>query len=135
MRIASVVLAVSLTLLLASCGSSEDADSRFPSPTARPAPAELALLAQDNLFEPTRLVAPAGAPVTLVFTSEDAAPHNFAIYTNTAAEEEVFVGQTFSGPGETVTYNFDAPEDPGEYFFRCDVHPVEMTGTFVSESG
>jgi plastocyanin len=30
----------------------------------------------------------------------------------------------------TTTYTFEAP-DPGEYFFRCDVHPVDMTGTFV----
>lgn len=32
-----------------------------------------------------------------------------------------------SGSGKTVDYEFTAP-GPGTYFFRCDPHPVEMTG-------
>jgi plastocyanin len=32
-----------------------------------------------------------------------------------------------------MTYEFDAPEEPGAYFFRCDVHPTAMTGTFRVE--
>jgi plastocyanin len=31
----------------------------------------------------------------------------------------------------TVTYTFDAPTTPGTYFFRCDVHPTTMTGSFI----
>ena len=30
---------------------------------------------------------------------------------------------------------FDAPERPGNYFFRCDVHPDTMTGTFRVQPG
>jgi plastocyanin len=35
-----------------------------------------------------------------------------------------------TGP-TTTTYTFTAPSTPGSYFFRCDVHPTQMTGTFV----
>ena len=36
---------------------------------------------------------------------------------------------TLVGPG-SVTYQVDALP-AGSYFFRCDVHPTQMTGTFV----
>ena len=34
-----------------------------------------------------------------------------------------------TGP-DVITYRVDALE-AGTYFFRCDVHPTTMTGTFV----
>jgi len=38
--------------------------------------------------------------------------------------------QVGTGPRQ-VEYGFVAPTAPGNYFFRCDVHPDQMTGTFV----
>jgi plastocyanin len=73
----------------------------------------------------------AGARVQIEFRSNDAAPHNFAIYETAAAEVEVFVGDIVIGPREVELYEFDAPLEPGTYFFRCDVHPIEMIGDFV----
>jgi plastocyanin len=68
--------------------------------------------------------------VTVHFNNKDSGvPHNFAVYTNSSASKSVFVGNIISGPG-TVTYTFTAPTTPGNYFFRCDVHP-QMTGTLV----
>jgi plastocyanin len=43
----------------------------------------------------------------------------------------LFAGTQFSGIA-TQTYSVDVSLDPGEYFFQCDVHPTEMTGTFVA---
>ena len=40
------------------------------------------------------------------------------------------VGELTAGPGK-LTENFKAPSSPGNYFFRCDAHPDQMTGTFV----
>ncbi len=57
-------------------------------------------------------------------------PHNFALYTDSKATTPIFVGNLVSGP-VTVTYTFTAPATPGHYFFRCDVHPETMTGTFI----
>jgi len=56
-------------------------------------------------------------------------PHNIAIYTDDSAAESLFVGELVTGPKQ-VTYEVGAL-DPGTYFFRCDVHPTTMTGTFV----
>ena len=55
--------------------------------------------------------------------------HNVAIYTNSSASTALFRGQFVQGPG-TATYHVGALA-PGTYFFRCDVHPTKMTGTFI----
>lgn len=55
--------------------------------------------------------------------------HNVAVYQTEDADESIFVGELFQGD-QTMTYQFDTPA-PGSYFFRCDVHPTQMTGTFT----
>ena len=73
----------------------------------------------------------AGSNVTINFENKDAVGHNFALYLNSSAPQPaLFQGQVINGPG-TFTYRFRAPIAPGIYFFRCDVHPTTMTGTFV----
>ncbi len=81
----------------------------------------------DQAFVPDRLQLPAGEPVELAFDNrDDGVQHNVAIYRDDSAEESLFVGDLIAGP-ETVTY--DVPVlDPGEYYFRCDVHP-QMDGS------
>ncbi len=81
----------------------------------------------DQRFSSDRLTVAAGEPFGLVFDNEDeGVPHNVAIYTDDSAVQSLFVGDVIDGP-ETVTYDVPAL-DPGEYFFRCDVHP-QMNGT------
>ena len=81
----------------------------------------------DQAFVPGTVRLPANEAVALAFDNEDiGVQHNVAIYTNESAEESVFVGDLIAGP-ETVTYDVPAL-DPGEYYFRCDVHP-QMHGT------
>lgn len=47
----------------------------------------------------------------------------------------LFTQPSGSGAAEkTVTYELTAPP-PGSYFFRCDPHPEDMTGTLVVEPG
>jgi plastocyanin len=91
-------------------------------------------IAADNMaFDTDTITVPAGANVTMFFDNQDdGIPHNVAVYTDSSAAEEIFVGETITGP-ETITYTFTAPEEPGTYFFRCDVHPEAMTGDFVVE--
>jgi plastocyanin len=81
-------------------------------------------------FDQKTITVPAGASVTMNFENKDSAPHNFALYTNSGASQSIFVGQTITGT-KTITYSFTAPSTPGTYFFRCDVHPTSMTGSFV----
>jgi plastocyanin len=89
------------------------------------------LKAQNIAFNLSTITVPASAQVTVHFTNEDAGiPHNFAVYKTAAAQEIIFQGKVISGVSST-TYNFTAPTTPGSYYFRCDVHPTLMTGTFI----
>ncbi|MDD1647989.1 MAG: cupredoxin domain-containing protein [Methanomicrobiales archaeon] len=91
----------------------------------------VSLVAKNIAFDPSQITVPAGALVTIHFDNKDTGvPHNFALYTDSHATTRIFVGDFITGPN-TITYTFTAPSTPGNYFFRCDVHPETMTGTFI----
>lgn len=94
---------------------------------------ELSLVAEDIAFDTDQLTVSAGATVRLTLENRDRTPHNFAVYRTDAADEAIFVGELLTGPDTTITYEFTAPTEAGDYFFRCDVHPTVMTGTFTVE--
>lgn len=82
-------------------------------------------------FETDCLAAAAGDAYTIAFDNQDSGvPHNVAIYDSEQAAQEFFVGEIITGP-DTITYEPDPIDEAGQYFFRCDVHPTTMTGTFV----
>ena len=99
-------------------------------PPCQPEGTELSISAQNLAFDTDCLAAPAGEPFTIDFNNQDTVPHNVAIYTDESATEVLFQEPPFPGP-ETVTYEPDPIEEEGNFFFRCDVHPTTMTGTFV----
>ena len=136
------VLLAALVLVISACTS---APSPTPTPTPTPAPTPtptptttpagqgvtIDLVAKNIAFDKSTITVPAGADVTVNFDNQDSGiPHNFAVYTDSTAKTSIFVGQIISGP-KTTTYTFTAPGTPGTYFFRCDVHPTQMTGTFI----
>jgi cytochrome c oxidase subunit II len=89
------------------------------------------LVAQNVAFDMSTITVPRGADIMITFTNKDnGMPHNFAVYTTSAATSVIFSGQIITGPG-AITYTFTAPTAPGSYFFRCDIHPAQMTGTFI----
>jgi plastocyanin len=92
----------------------------------------IALVAQGMAFNVSTITVSAGAAVTINFNNQDSGiPHNFSLYTNSSASPPaLFQGQIITGPA-TMTYTFTAPAQPGTYFFRCDIHPTTMTGSFV----
>ena len=82
-------------------------------------------------FDTADVTVPAGQPVTLIADNIDPGiPHNWAVYTDDSASELIAGTPICTDCTETIT--FDAPE-PGDYFFRCDVHPIQMVGTFTVE--
>jgi plastocyanin/uncharacterized membrane protein len=81
----------------------------------------------DQDFVPASLTVSAGEPLVMAFENEDeGVPHNVAVYADDSAAQSLFVGDLVEGP-TTVTYDVPALQ-PGEYYFRCDVHP-QMNGT------
>ena len=99
-----------------------------PTPSA-PGETVLQLRASNLLFDKRALTASPG-PVTIQFDNADAGVlHNFALYNNSSAAQKIFGGDLITGPAVT-NYKFTAPA-AGTYYFRCDVHPDTMNGSFT----
>jgi plastocyanin len=122
------VAAVAVVALLGACSSSPSS-SAAASGDASGGDADFTITAADMQFDQDTLTVPAGEAFTLEFINEDAAPHNVAIYTDSSASEDLFVGEVVTET--TIVYDIPALE-PGEYYFRCDVHP-DMQGTLIVE--
>ncbi len=86
-------------------------------------------------FDVTEISVPAGQPVTLTADNQEPGiPHNWAFYTSEEAANsgEAALAATAICTDCLETITFDPP-DPGVYFFRCDVHPIQMVGTITVE--
>lgn len=85
-------------------------------------------------FNVKTITAPANTSIRVRLDNQDAGvDHNIAFYQSSTATTAPLVagsiGQTFPGPAVDDTV-FTTPA-AGSYFFRCDVHPSTMTGTFT----
>lgn len=99
--------------------------------TVAGAPVAVTLTAKNLSFDKRTIAASPGVDVTVTLNNQDAGvSHNVSFYTNKSATTKIFTGNLLAGPG-TQDEKFKAPTAPGNYFFRCDVHPDQMTGTFV----
>jgi hypothetical protein len=93
-------------------------------------PTTITLVAQSLQWDKRSVSAGADAPVTVVMENRDPGVlHNVAFYTNSGATQKIFGSELVAGP-TTQTSNFTAPPTPGNFFFRCDVHPDTMSGSF-----
>jgi len=86
-------------------------------------------------FDTSCIEVPAGRPFTIAFDNRDAGvQHNVALYTDSSATTSLAPpGELITGPS-TIDYRIPAQE-PGTYFFRCDVHPTQMVGEFRVDGG
>jgi plastocyanin len=100
----------------------------FPQTTNGGSGQTINLVAKNFAFDKSTITVSAGAQVTISFDNQDSAPHNFALYTNSAATDVIFKGTIITAT--QTAYTFQAPAAPGSYYFRCDVHP-NMNGTFL----
>jgi len=105
-------------------------------PTSAPTPSGECTTARDGVvnvvaqgiaFDTGCIEVPAGRPFTIAFGNRDATQHNVALYTDSSATTSLAPpGERITGPS-TIDYRIPAQE-PGTYFFRCDVHPTQMVG-------
>ena len=94
--------------------------------------------AKNISFDTDNITVKADGEVRIRFTNDDAGtPHNIAFYKSESDLTPVSDGSVsvqFPGSADGVTDDtvFAIP-DKGTYFFRCDVHPTIMFGTFTVE--
>jgi plastocyanin len=92
-----------------------------------PPPPPVALSAKNLAFNPPTLTLPPG-DATIDFKNEDTSPHNVHIFDGADANApSLFAGQIVN-PGASTTYKVTGLKAGSTYFFRCDVHPAQMTG-------
>jgi plastocyanin len=117
-----------LGVVLFCAGCARASPSPSGSGPCTPHSTRLKVVARNIAFDPDCLAAPANEAFTIVLDNEDAGiAHNVSIYRGDGGS--AFHGAIVSGVA-TTTYHV-APLPPGTYSFRCDVHPAQMTGTFV----
>ncbi|HVH54598.1 MAG TPA: cupredoxin domain-containing protein, partial [Actinomycetota bacterium] len=132
-------------LILGTSGEVSGLDLAIQSPTPTggttatgpcPPPAtKLDISAQGTAFDKTCLTAPTEKPFAVTFDNKDTITHNFAIYTQNPLTDPAakFLGGAtptqLVAPGQGATYDVKGVAK-GTYFFRCDVHPTQMTGSF-----
>jgi hypothetical protein len=91
------------------------------------------VVAQNLAFDLREIRVPNNTPVRIRLDNRDVGvDHNIAVRksaTDTTAAFTGSVGTTFPGPG--IDDTVFTPNAAGNFFFRCDVHPTTMTGTFI----
>ena len=94
---------------------------------------EIATTADNTIaFSTSSLEAPAGQMATIRYDNDSPVPHNVAIYDGPdASGDKIVQTETISGPGASTETTFAVPEVPGPYYFRCELHPLQMTGTLT----
>jgi plastocyanin len=126
--IGAVSLLAILYLMLFKPSLGLSASAATPTPTV--SGPSVSISATEVAFDVTTLDAPTGTAFTIVFDNKAAGvPHNVSVYRDSSASQALFTGEVVTGP-TIVTYEV-SPLDPGTYFFRCDVHPTQMTGDLV----
>ncbi|MBI1886553.1 MAG: cupredoxin domain-containing protein [Chloroflexi bacterium] len=106
-----------------------------PPPASTPGPgggADFTIAMVPSLkFDKSELTIPANEDVTVAADNRDTnIPHTFTVYTDDTASDLIAGTEQCPGPcTETLTLKLD----PGEYFFRCEVHPDQMTGTLTAQ--
>ena len=133
------VLAASLAAL-AACGSSNNTSTTTTAAASRSGGSSTATgpevkMVPSTKFEKTDITINAGRTVTITVNNTDTGQrHNFSLYKTKedadAAKDELAKTDICTAPClQTADVNVTA----GEYFFHCDVHPSQMTGTLTAK--
>ena len=129
--IIAVAGGLAIAPLLDSGSASSEATAEDGGSTTPGGPVNVTIVAKGLAYDKRSITASPGADMTVVLDNQDAGVlHNIAFYTNRSAATKSYVGELTAGPGK-LTENFKAPSAAGNYFFRCDAHPDQMTGTFT----
>jgi plastocyanin len=137
------LVAITLALLVlvplglaAGCGDDEEEATPTATPTVAADQTEFEVTMEDNFFEPNKLRVKAGQTITVKLENQGRAVHNMHIAgldNEYDAGDDDFLSEpdTFrSGDKGEIVFRID---QPGVYDFRCDFHPIIMTGEITVE--
>lgn len=83
-------------------------------------------------FVPDTFTAPPGATIRVNYLNNTNIPHNIHFFAGSDQNApSIAATDVETGPDNAQTVTFTAPEEPGDYYFHCDVHPVVMAGTLT----
>jgi len=120
---------VTLAIVLTACGGTTQTDNSGGGTIA--VVDGVAEINADNLeFDAATITAPAGQPFTVIFANMEGVPHNFSVYSEEGGE--LIAEGSIINEGETDEVEIEGLS-AGSYFFVCDLHAGEMTGTLVVE--
>jgi hypothetical protein len=92
----------------------------------------LDIVAKNTAFDPTCLVAAAGAAFTINFDNQDVqVTHNLDVFDKQGGKS---LGATELAPGE-IKQTLKLTLDAGTFYFQCDAHPTQMFGQLVVVEG
>ena len=90
----------------------------------------ISLSVDDTGYDLRRItVLEAGQEVTITLQNNGQTAHGFTVYESLDMTTTIFVGDVIEA-GESITYTFTAPSEPGIYYFWDDENP-RLTGTYV----
>jgi plastocyanin len=139
-----ILAVLALGLVAAACGDDDDGEpSATQAPGASPTAAGPAatgtpaagakvveVIADAEAFNRNSIEVTAGQQFTVNLVNMDTVSHTFDIYTEEGGEEIAGVEPSPVRAGNTSTLTTTI-EEPGEYYFQCDIHPTTMNGTLT----
>jgi plastocyanin len=122
----ALLLVISVPILIGGAAAARVFAIKEPAKIVPPAP-PVALSAQNTAYSTTSLTLPPGE-ATIDFKNQDTVPHNVHLFDGPDGNSpSLFVGQIVP-PGGNAQYKVTGLVAGKTYFFRCDVHPAQMTG-------
>ncbi len=122
------VLMASFGIGFAACRGEEEAASPEPEGAAP----VVVIVSKDRAFDKSEIRVPSGQEITILhYHQDDSSYHSLAIYKTSEAKDPIAHMEVEPGPG-LQELTVEALE-PGEYFYRCDLHPTTATGVLIVE--
>ncbi|MFN2594060.1 MAG: cupredoxin domain-containing protein, partial [Actinomycetota bacterium] len=123
-----IIPIVVVVLLVNNNSTSAAPPTNSPSASAPASGGGLSITAHNVAFDTSELNVPA-AGGTLSFVNQDSTTHNFAIFKDKSATDQLFKSPDV---GANQTVEIDIPKlDKGSYYFECQYHPTSMNGTLT----
>jgi plastocyanin len=83
-------------------------------------------------FVPAQLQMPAATSVTVNYLNDSSLEHNINFFAGTdSSAPSLGATARVVGPAALESVTFTTPDQPGDYYFWCDVHFQGMAGTYT----